>query len=76
MYVTIRFGLQQITKTGADLTVEPKTIALFLTQEETLQFPEGNIYIQANWTTSGGKRCASEVVAQPFSQQLLPEVLQ
>jgi len=75
VYVTIRFGMQQITKTGEDLTIQPKSIALYLTQEETLQFPEGNIYIQANWTAAGGKRCASEIVAQPFSQQLLNEVL-
>ena len=74
VYVTIQCGALKITKTGADLEVQEKTISLCLTQEETLAIKEGKVQIQANWTASG-YRYASEVATQTFSKQLLNEVL-
>ena len=75
VYVTFRYGSNQLTKTGADLTIAPKTISVSLSQEETLQFPEGIISIQANWTGSDGFRAASEIANFTWSKQLLNEVL-
>lgn len=75
VYVTIQYGRTLLTKTGTDLEVEAKQIALYLTQQETLDFPEGNIDIQANWTDDVGGRCASDIVSFRFTRQLLNEVL-
>ena len=75
VYVTIQYGRTLLTKTGSDLDIQPKQISLYLTQQETLDFPEGNIDIQANWTAVGGGRCASDVVSYRFTRQLLNEVI-
>ena len=78
VYVTFHSHHQSssLTKTGEDLTVEEKSIAVYLTQEETLSFYEGDVEIQANWTSSTGGRCASDIVSYTFSKQLLKEVLE
>lgn len=74
VYVTFRSGSNVITKTGDDLTVSEKEIQVFLTQEETLKLYD--VQIQANWTTNGGVRSASEVVSYRMSDQLLEKVVE
>ena len=58
MYVTIEQSSLQITKTGDDVEIYPTesgcTVALFLTQEETLQFAKGSARLQIRWITSDG----------------------
>lgn len=76
VYVTFRSGTNLITKTGADLTVEAKSISVNLNQSDTGQFGHGSIDIQANWTTDGGGRAASEVVSCQISEQLLRRVVE
>ena len=75
VYVTFKYGPNDLTKTGEDLTVEAKKITVSFTQEETLAFPEGPMQIQANWTGADGFRAASEIQSFNWSRQLLPEVL-
>lgn len=75
VYVTFEYNGTPLTKSGSDLTVGEKTIAVHFTQAETLAFPEGTIDIQANWLDNG-ERFASEVVRYQFSRQLLNEVLE
>ena len=75
VYVTLKNGTVKITKTGDALEVEPKKISVFLSQTETLGFPEGAAEVQANWI-GGGKRAATEIAPFYFSRQLLDEVLQ
>ena len=76
VYVTFRSGPSVITKSGNDLTVGEKTIGVFLNQTDTGKFRIGNIEIQANWTTNGGGRFASETVQYPITEQLLKKVVE
>lgn len=76
VYVTFKYGSQLMTKTGDALNISEKQITVTLSQPETLAFPEGSIYIQANWTGPGGFRAASEVVALNWSKQLLNQVVE
>lgn len=76
VYVTFRSGQYVLTKSGEDITVSEKTIAVYLTQEETSQFRVGSVEIQANWTTGGGGRVASETVRFKITEQLLKRVIE
>lgn len=65
LYVTIEQGALEITKTNDDLTVtvdgNNSVVSVFLTQEETLQFVQGNARIQIRWITSDGTAKASPI---------------
>lgn len=74
VFVTFKQASLIVTKTGSDLEVAQKSISVFMDQEETARFCEGDIEIQANWTT-GDRRAASEVVLYPISEQLLQQVI-
>ena len=76
VYVTFAQGSKAITKTGEDLTVQAKSIAVSLTQQETLQFSEGSVEAQANWTDASGNRACSEVVSIALTKQLLKRVVE
>lgn len=76
VYVTFRSDDTLITKTGEDLTIEEKTISVYLSQEETAKFKVGNVKIQANWITPNGGRGASEVTTYPITDQLLKKVIE
>lgn len=69
---------QIFTKTGADLVINEKSIDVFLTQQETLLFPEGTVKVQINWTYNEDgkvKRCASEKMTINAIRNLINEVL-
>ena len=76
VYVTFRSGDTLMTKTGEDLTVDEKSIGVYLSQEETAKFRVGYVEIQANWTTAPDNRAASNVVRYPISEQLLMAVIE
>lgn len=76
VYVTFRSGPHIVTKSGDSLTVGEKTIGVYLTQNDTGMFRIGNMDIQANWTTGGGGRAASEVVSYLITEQLLKRVVE
>ena len=75
VYVTFTTEHATLTKTGEDLEVAAKQIDVYLSQQETLSFPAGQIQIQANWTYAGGDRGASDVALFEFTPQLLNSVL-
>jgi hypothetical protein len=75
VFVTFKQACNLITKTGEDLTVEKKSIAVSFSQEETAQFCIGEVEIQANWMIAG-KRAASEIVKYQFTDNLLKQVIQ
>ncbi len=75
VYVTFAYRNSSLTKTGESLTVAEKSIDVYLTQAETLEFPIGDIKVQANWTTASGGRTASEIVSYKVTEQLLNEVI-
>lgn len=74
VYVTFRSMGLTLTKKDDDLVIAEKSIQVFLTQEETLQLY--NVEIQANWTTAGGVRSASDVITYQMSDQLLEKVVE
>ena len=75
VYVTFGKNNLVITKSTADLDIEPHSISVHLSQEETLQFGVGNLEIQANWVFANGRRAASEVSTYAITKQLLAEVI-
>lgn len=75
VYVTFRGGME-VTKADDELTVAEKQIDVYLTQEETLSFRPGSVYVQVNWTYPDGSRAASDVAIFKFSSQLLDKVVE
>lgn len=76
VYVTFRSGTFELTKTGSDLTVNKKSIGVYLSQNDTSGFRVGTLEIQANWTTEAGGRSASEIVKFEVTEQLLRKVVE
>lgn len=76
VYVTFKQATLLMTKTGDELDVEQKSIAVYMSQEETAKFCDGDVDIQANWVTGDGNRAASEIVTYQFTRQLLAKVLE
>ena len=79
IYVTFEKGKKELRKTGADLVVTAHIIEVYLTQEETLSFPSGDVALQVNWTyTQGGvkKRAATEIVKVNMRTNLEDKVLE
>ena len=74
VFVTLQSGTVVLTKTGEELTVNEKSIALTLTQEESGQL-YGTVRVQANWLKNG-KRIASDVATIEMADQLLTEVIE
>lgn len=72
-------GCEIFTKTGEDLEVTAESVSVYLTQQETLQFPNGRIKIQINWTYQDGaktKRAASEPMYITANPNLIEEVIE
>ena len=74
VFVTFEQAGKEMTFTGEDLTVEKKSIAVFMTQEQTANFCVGDVDIQANWMIAGN-RAASEKVTYQFTDNLLKRVI-
>lgn len=67
-----------LRKTGNDLEITAHSVSVYLTQEETLSFPNGNVQIQLNWIyTDRGKRkrACSEKAVIKANKNLIDEVL-
>ena len=75
VYVTFSSAGGNFTKTGDALTVEAKSISVFLSQEETGRL-NGIARIQANWVMPNGMRAASNISAVQIDAQLLRRVVE
>lgn len=80
VYVTFADGKYNkiIEKTGADLYIDGNIVEIFLTQEETLKLPAGELLVQINWTYQEGtttKRAASQIVRTTSARNLKNEVI-
>lgn len=75
VYVTFTSGLDVLTKSDSELSIEPKVINIRLTQEETAAFGQGMVDIQVNWTIAGN-RFASEIAKVDMSRQLMERVVE
>lgn len=75
VYVTFKQDELLLTKSGSDLSIEQNVVSVYLSQEETLKFQRGNLYIQVNWTFDNGKRACSEVALVKVDNNLFNGVL-
>ena len=80
VYVTFADGKYNkiIEKTGSDLYIDGNVVEIFLTQEETLKLPAGELLVQINWTYQEGtttKRAASQIVRTTSARNLKNEVI-
>lgn len=81
IYVTLAQGKKEITKTGEDveLTV-PRTVSVWLTQEESLGLSEGCIDVQLNWTYTDANQNTRRAATVPkriaVTTQLLKRVVE
>lgn len=76
VYVTFSQGSQNsLTKSGNDLAVSAHQVDVYMTQKDTLQFRDGIVLIQMNWTFSGGERAATNVVSLNWDANLLKKVV-
>ena len=76
VYVSFRGVGTTVEKKDTDLTIQAKSIGVYLTQEETLSLYEGDVQIQANWTYGDGSRSASEIVKYRFTDNLIERVIE
>lgn len=66
------------TKTGDDLNIAENSVEVYLTQEETLKFPNGSVQVQLNWIYSDenkDKRACSEIMTITAKKNLIDEVI-
>lgn len=83
IYVTFSQGGSKLfTKTGEDLSVDGKTVSVWLTQEESLALTDRDkAKVQINWTyVSQGspdiRRAATKVKEIQIDEQLLKKVIE
>lgn len=61
IYITIRQGNTEVTKTGHQLEVKDGIIYAAMTQEDTLKFHQSCVWIQMRATTKDGLAVASNI---------------
>lgn len=76
VYVTFADKGWSLTKTGSDLDVTAQEVDVYLSQEETLAFPKGNIDVQINWTFDDGKRACTTIASVKVTRNLIERVLE
>lgn len=80
IYVTLRQGVKEITVSDGLEIGTPRTVQVFLTQEQSLGLVEGKAEIQVNWTypdpiSGAPRRAATKVKTIPIDKQLLRRVI-
>jgi len=71
-------GTEIFTKTGGDLEIANNSVEVYLTQEETLALPNGQVQVQLNWTYQEGtrtKRACSQILNIYTRRNLIDEVI-
>lgn len=76
VYATFKQLGIQIDKSGDDIEVSEKQVDVYLSQSESLQFAEGDIEVQLNWTYADGKRAATRIKRIPVGKNLVGRVLE
>lgn len=75
VYFALKQGCVQIEKETDELTIEPHTVYVALSQAETLRLAGGMARIQLNWTYEDGTRACTNIVNVNVLQNLLLEAL-
>lgn len=68
-----------LEKSGDDIVIDGTTVGVFLTQEETLAFPEGEVLVMLNWLYPDGtkvRRACSKEKKLVWKQNLKREVME
>lgn len=68
-----------VQKDSDELEIVGNVVNVFLTQEETLRFPLGEVYLQLNWTyveNGISKRACSQIVTIKSARNLINEVIE
>lgn len=73
LYLTIEQNGTTLTKRMEDLVIEENTVAVTLTQEETLQFIPGRYQVQIRAITEEGTVIASPILTRPVFPVLYDE---
>lgn len=80
IYVTLgRKGKAILQKTEEDLDIDANIVSVFLSQEETLALPAGQVQIQINWTyleSGATKRACSDIATTYWKGNLEAGVLE
>lgn len=76
VYVTFASMGWSITKTGDDIDVSANQVDVYLSQQETLAFPKGNVDVQINWTFDDGKRACTTIASVKVTKNLIERVLE
>lgn len=79
VYVTFADSSVILTKSNADLDVTPNKVRVFLTQEETLSLPKGDVKVQINWIYEDGgatRRACSDIARINVKDNLINEVIE
>ena len=76
LYVTYKQNSRVILeKTLADATITETSVAVTLTQEDTLAFAQGSVHIQIRAKYSDGAAIASNIIVAPVDQILKDGVI-
>ena len=78
IYLTLQQGTLQVTKTGEEMRLleDGCSVAVTLTQEETLQFVAGQfVSVQVRAVTQNGEAVATNILDVPMEAVLLDGVI-
>ena len=76
LYLTIEQNGATLTKKMEDIEIEDNTVAVTLTQEETLQFTPGRYQVQIRAITEEGVVIASPILTRPVFPVLYKEIIE
>lgn len=76
VYATFEQGCYSITKTGDEIEVNENQVDVYFNQRESLEFKQGYVDIQLNWTFDNGKRACSNIVRIMVGKNLVGCILQ
>lgn len=76
IYVSFSQKSVRLMKSGEDLEVNGNEVDVYLTQEESLKFVDGEVEIQINWTYDDGSRACTNIVTINVSKNLIGSVLE
>lgn len=76
IYVSFSQKSVRLMKSGEDLEVNGNEVDVYLTQEDSLKFVDGEVEIQINWTYDDGSRACTNIVTINVSKNLIGRVLE
>lgn len=69
-------GTEILEKTGDDLTINEDSIVILLSQEDTLKFHPGKVFIQIRYVFPTGAADASDIIQTTFERIIKDGVIE